>query len=643
MEAHTHAPLFPLVLVSVLAFLIPILTSWFSQRTKLPIPTIVGEIICGIIIGKSFLGLIDNTETYQWLDFLSLFGFTYLMFLSGLEVDVSLLATNNENGEEKQKAFDRPIVLGLSHFVLTLVLSSAISIILYSQGVIQNWLMMTLILSTTSVSIVVPVLKERALSKTVLGQTILLSALAADFITMVLITLLVAFSKSGEPSYNVLLFILLLGLAIFAHRMHISKGFDKLISKFYILKPILNELAHTTTQIKVRGAIALMIIFIVASQAMGFEVILGAFLAGILTTLILGEDKTDQLEMKLDAIGYGFFIPIFFLSVGINLDLRVFFASEKAWLLLIFLLFSAFLIKILPSLIFALKFKLKDAFSAGVLLSARLSLIIAASTIGLKEGMISEEVNAAIVMVAVMSCTIAPIIFNRIAENGQKTVKEYSTIIGANPLSRILAENLIEHSDKVKLVAMSGEEYYSTKKCGLPVIKKSFSIEKTLLKTEISNTKALVLTTEDDKFNLKVAKKARNSYGITNIIAIVHNVDYIDAFKEQGVEIVSKLNTIADKLTSKALFPQSEYLATIGEDEINIADVTVLNPVFDGLMVRDFCLPGETAIVLIKRGDESIIPHDDTYVNMNDHLTLVGDYDDVKNSINIISTPAKKR
>jgi Kef-type K+ transport system membrane component KefB len=427
MNGHGNIYLLPLFLISILAFLVPILTSWFSSKTKIPIPVVVGEIICGIIIGKYGLGIINTTDTIPWLSFLYLFGFTYLMFLSGLEVDISgLVKTEKFNKKLNKKFWESPslVFLGVNYFILTLLLSFWVSIFLFTKGYISNIVMMTLILSTTSVSIVVPVLKEKFLAKTELGQTILISALVADFLTMTLITIFVALSAKDPSTFNLLFMILLLALIVLVYKMHVSKTFDWVIQKLLLIKPFFTKLAHATAQIKVRGAIALMVIFIAASQAMGFEVILGAFLAGILTTLILGEEKTDELEMKLDAIGYGFFIPIFFISVGINLDLKIFFESESGWILLGFLVLSAFIIKILPAIIFKLKFPMKDVLSAGVLLSARLSLVIAASTIGLKEGFITEEINAVIVMVAVISCILSPVLFNKILQKPNEEIIE---------------------------------------------------------------------------------------------------------------------------------------------------------------------------------------------------------------------------
>lgn len=640
MESHSQTSLLPLFLVSVLAFIIPIFTSWFSKRYKIPIPTVVGEIICGIIIGNSFLGLIGNTESIPWLDFLSLFGFTYLMFLSGLEVDVNAITNKQQIGRayaSKKFRFKSPLFLGISHFVLTLILASIVSIVLYKNGLISSWVMMTLILSTTSVSIVVPVLKEKSLSKTNLGQTILLSALIADLLTMVLITLFIALSISGKPSFTILFLILIIGLIAVIYRLHLSKTFDGFIRKLFILKPFMEELSHATTQIKVRGAIALMVIFIVSSQAMGFEVILGAFLAGILTTIILGEEKTDKLEMKLDAIGYGFFIPIFFLSVGINLDLTVFFASKSAWILLLFLIVSAFAIKIIPSFIFMLRFKAKEALSSGLLLSSRLSLIIAASTIGLKEGLITEEINAAIVMVAVTSCILSPILFNRVSDESQKSIEGHTIIVGANIIARILTENILEHASNVVLIAINRDEYSLSKRKNLPVILNGNNIEQTLIDNDIANAKVIILTTKNDEFNLSTALFAKNFHNVSNIVALINNINYRDTFKEYGIETVTKTYTLVEKLASKSMFPHSEYHGTLNENEINIVDVLIHNRNFDGKKIKDIQLPENTFVVCVIRDEEYIVPNENTHIHLNDHLTLVGGYDNIQKSINLLS------
>jgi len=639
LEHSNETTLIPLLFVSILAFLIPILTSWISKITRLPIPAVVGEIVCGIIIGGSVLGWIPHVDSIPWLDFLSLFGFTYLMFLSGLEIDFGIILSESAVSRMtivKRKFLKQPIFVAIMYFMMNLVLATGVALLLYHQKLISSWIMMTLILSTTSVSVVVPVIKEKFLSKTHLGQTIILSALMADFLTMVLITIVVALHTKSGGGESLLLMFLICVLIFVIYRLHISKTLDGILNKFLYFKPLLNELSHATTQIKVRGAIAIMVLFIVMSQMMGFEIILGSFLAGILTTLILGEAKTSQLEMKLDAIGYGFFIPIFFISVGVDMDLHVFFASEDAWFVLILLLISAFAIKILPSIVFMGSFTKREAISAGVLLSARLSLIIAASTIGLKQGLISEEVNAAIVMVAVITCIASPIIFNQLYLIKREIKREIITIIGAGMLARKIAEDMINHNKKIVLTAFNHKEYYDAQKRGLDVVRCGDNMQQTLINADVTKTKILVTTTGHDDYNMSICILARNAFGVKNLISVVNETENIEFFKEQGIEPINKINKAVEAITTMIIAPDGYAMLTGQEENITVGEVWLTNPEFDNVPIKLIKLTGDTLIVHIKRGREPIIPHGDTILQLNDHITLAGSPKSVNETIDLL-------
>jgi Kef-type K+ transport system membrane component KefB len=141
--------------------------------------------------------------------------------------------------------------------------------------------------------------------------------------------------------------------------------------------------------------------------------ILGAFLAGAIVSL-LRQPEGAELVHQLDAIGFGFFIPIFFIMVGVDFNLTVLMESPQALVLVPILLFAAILVKILPTLVFHMNFTCRETIGAGVLFSARLSLIIAASAIGLRLGVISETVNSPIILVAIITVAAAPLIFNRV-------------------------------------------------------------------------------------------------------------------------------------------------------------------------------------------------------------------------------------
>lgn len=179
-----------LIVVSV-AFLIPILL----QRLGLTvIPVVVAEIIAGIVIGNSGFDLVVENE---WLNILSTFGFIYLMFLSGLEIDFEQLLSK----DRKNRRAYKPLQVAVFVFIIILTSSFVLSYLLLIFGFIQEPFLMTLIISTISLGVVVPVLKEKGLLKNNLGQTLLLITVLADFITMILLAFYVAL-RNEEGTCN---------------------------------------------------------------------------------------------------------------------------------------------------------------------------------------------------------------------------------------------------------------------------------------------------------------------------------------------------------------------------------------------------------------------------------------------------------
>ncbi|MFL7867746.1 MAG: cation:proton antiporter, partial [Anaerolineales bacterium] len=358
----------PLLLVVLLATIVPFLLARFRR-----IPVVVGEILAGIIVGPSVLGWVHGDDLT--LGLLAEIGFAFLMFLSGLEIDFSILFAASKRGQQNGPS---PLFLATLSFLLTLILSLAVSFGLASAGFVGDPWMMTLILSTTSLGIVVPVLKERRLITSRFGQTVLLAALLADFVTMFLITVYVAARSSGL-TFEILLIVLLFVPVVLLYQLGVrwlrAPGVRRLFE----------ELADATAQVKVRSAFAIMIAFVVMAEIVGAELILGAFLGGALASLLSGKGE-EKLRYKLDAIGFGFFIPLFFVFVGVHFDLNAFLSEKSAWILAPILLAASFGIKFLASLVFKRVFSWRETIASGFLLSARLSLIIAASAIGLQLG-----------------------------------------------------------------------------------------------------------------------------------------------------------------------------------------------------------------------------------------------------------------
>jgi Kef-type K+ transport system membrane component KefB len=391
----------PLLIVVILAFLVPLLLS--SLRGRLAVPIVVGEIVAGMIVGRSGFGWVSHDNGA--LDLLKELGFVLLMFLSGMEIDFRSLCRSDRQKARRQSHW-RPLSLAILNFGATLLLAAVLAWGLKWIGATTDPWMMALILSTTALGVVVPILKEAGLSQTLFGQTILLATVIADFTTMFLISVLVALISRGLTAEILLVFLLFVAF-FFAAR------FGSFLSRIESLQKVIEELSHATAQIKVRAAFSTLLIFVVLAEALGIEIIVGAFLAGAIVALLRTPDDRE-LAGQLEAIGFGFFIPIFFIMVGVDFDLPALLSSSGALLSVPLLLIAAVTVKVIPALVFRLNHTWREALAAGVLLCPRLSLIIAAAAIGEKLGIIDASVNAGIVLVAIVTVTASPLAFFRV-------------------------------------------------------------------------------------------------------------------------------------------------------------------------------------------------------------------------------------
>jgi len=397
-EARSFAPL---LIVVILAFVVPLFLS--SVRGRLAIPIVVGEIVAGMIVGRSGFGWVSPDDGA--LDLLKELGFVLLMFLSGMEIDFRSFRRTDSHQVRPSSRWS-PLSVAVLNFGATLLLAGAFASGLKWIGATTDSWMMGLILSTTALGVVVPILKEAGLSQTLFGQTILLATVIADFTTMFLISVLVAVVSRGLTAEILLVFLLFVAF-FFAAR------FGSFLSRIESLQKVIAELSHATAQIKIRAAFSTLLIFVVLAETLGIEIIVGAFLAGAIVALLrTPEDR--ELSNQLEAIGFGFFIPIFFIMVGVDFDLPALLSSTGALLSVPLLLTAAVAVKMIPAFVFRLNHTWREALAAGILLCPRLSLIIAAAAIGEKLGIIDASVNAGIVLVAIVTVTASPLAFFRI-------------------------------------------------------------------------------------------------------------------------------------------------------------------------------------------------------------------------------------
>lgn len=620
----THEfPFLSLLLITGLAATVPLLA---SRLRRFHVPIVVLEILVGIVIGKSGLDLIEPSPA---LEFLAAFGFTFLMFLSGLEVDFAALMSSARAPSDRR--LGDPLSLGGAVFALTVGGGLVVAFGLAQMGLIQSPLIMALILSTTSLGIVVPVLKERNLTGTPYGQSLLVSALVADFATLLLISVAVAAVSHGL-TLDLLLVLLLLGAFATLARM------GQLAARVPRLRRVVEELSHTTAQIQVRGAFALMVAFIVLAEGVGTEIILGAFLAGAIISL-LAEREGSHLHMKMEAIGFGFFVPIFFIMVGVGFDLPALFSSSKALLLVPLLLVVAYGIKLLATLLYRLNFSWRETLAAGTLLSSRLSLIIAAAAIALGLGIINDATNSAIILVAIVSCTLSPVLFNRLLPPQAATERQGVILVGLGELSALLAERLRQAGEQVTLIGLNPERVEEMERRNLPVIKGNPADPAVLESAGAASAAALVSLTARDGIDLAACRLAGERFGIPNRVAMVSDQTIAAQMSDLGVRVVHPQMATALALEGALHFPSAFDMLTDHTDGVEIREGVLNNPPLEGRPLRRIKLPGDVLILGMRRGDDVLVPHGNTRLRQGDVLMLVGHPDEIRQAMVSLCPP----
>ena len=366
-----------LVIISLGAFLLPLI----AQRIS--IPSIVLEIAYGIVVGP-VLGIVKISE---FISGLAIFGFMLLMFLSGFEIE---LDTFREKG---LKTLSIPLAI----YIATVATSFYLIITL------DYPIFLALVLCTTSVDIVITVLRSDDTIKTNYGQSLFMSALIADIFTLIGVTVFASLQHSegfSISNLNVILYFLIVILILRIIR-RVAWWNPQIFSRMFD--------GNDPEEMGIRSSIALMLTLVGVAVLFDIEYILGAFLAGTLFAFTF--PNRGSLENSLKGFSYGFLIPIFFINIGLNYDIEVF-KNTEFYIQVLSLLGIALIVKIVPSLflIFS-KIKFRQLVAGGFLLAARFSLIIAMAEIGVELELISKALEQQIILLAVLTATISPIFY----------------------------------------------------------------------------------------------------------------------------------------------------------------------------------------------------------------------------------------
>lgn len=379
-------------------------------------------------------------------------------------------------------------------------------------------------------------------------------------------------------------------------------------------------LSKGTIQIGTRAIFTLIIVLVALSESLGAENILGAFLAGVLVSLL---SPNKELVQQLDSFGYGFLIPIFFVMTGVKLDIWSLFGNPKI-LVMIPLLFVALLIsKVVPVLFLKKWYDMKTVLASGFLLTSTLSLVIAATTIGERIGVIDAQMSGALILVAVITCIITPTGFKKLmpkteSEKEKKTI----TFIGANQMTLPVTLELSPEDYHVRILHVRQEK--KEEKLADPV----FDVEvlpdyeyETLQSFGVFQTDILVVATGSEERNTGIALYAKEQK-VARIIASADSPDAESRLKENGIDTFSIL--LSTKTLLRALIEAPGVMKLLTNQDASLYQINMSNERFDGVLLREFPFTGDVIFVRIFRGVDSIVPHGDTRLQMGDRLIATG-------------------
>lgn len=371
-------------LMALGAFFMPFLSK------RLYLPAAVGEIIYGIIIAS----LIPNTGTdFEILGYLSSLGFLILMYLAGLELDFEHIKTLPK----------KEIYLYLMIFLIIGILSY------YITSYLNYNIAFALIFFTTGLGLLFPVLKEVDLLKKDFGKKLLIITMLGEVLTLLGLTAITITTKHGMTveSAKYLLFILIFFLAIYI--------FLRILKVILWWKPNLQSLfleAGNSTETGLRTNFVILFAFVALASVFNIEYVVGAFVGGMIVALVFS--NREPVLQKLGAVGYGFFIPIFFISVGMKVTYKDFINKDVIILSLI-IIGVIFLTRIVGSLVlFFSDIPKKNLILVSTGLSFPLTMLVAVSSVSYQAKLIDKTETSAILLASMMSAIIFPWIFKAI-------------------------------------------------------------------------------------------------------------------------------------------------------------------------------------------------------------------------------------
>lgn len=372
-----------LVVILVAAALAPLIV---DLPNRLRLPAVVAEITLGILIGPQVLGF---AEPVGVVEFLSTVGLAFLFFLGGLEVD-----------------FDRvrglPAKLGGYGWLISLALGLGIAFGLEEIDFVLSTELVGVAICTTAIGTLMPILRDAGELKRPLGPFVLAAGVAGEFGPLIVVALVLTAGRTPGVSFALLIAFVVISVltAVVATRARTPR-----------IVAAIHDAMASSGQAAVRLALVVLFGLVFLASEFGFDIVLGAFAAGLVVGLVTKTEATEDVRMRLETIGFGFVVPIFFVVSGMNFDLEALFDSPTNLLRLPLFLALFLIVRGAPVfLLYRTAIPNVDRLPLTLYSATALPLVVAITTIGLETGHMRPENAAALVGAAMVSVLVFPLL-----------------------------------------------------------------------------------------------------------------------------------------------------------------------------------------------------------------------------------------
>ncbi|MCU1515132.1 MAG: cation:proton antiporter [Microbacteriaceae bacterium] len=379
-----HVSLSALIIVPALAVAAPLLASLVGRVVKVPL--VVFEILLGLIIGPSVLGIVPKSD---FIDTVANFGLAFLFFMAGNEIDFSAVK-------------GKPAAMAVVGWVASLAIGIFVGISVApnpTAGIIIG-----IALTSTALGTILPVLRDARDLKSPFGLAVTAVGAVGEFGPLIAISLFLSGRSPGSAAAVLVGFVVISGLAVFAASRGLHLRFHRLIA----------ATLHTSGQFAVRFVIMIVAALVGLSLALGLDMLLGAFAAGVISRVLLsGARKEDahHIESKLEAVSFGFLVPFFFINVGISFNLDALLSNTRALILVPILLGLLLVIRGLPGILAAPKgSSRKDKGALALFTATGLPIIVAVTSIGVQQKYLEVGTASALVGAGMLSVLVFPLL-----------------------------------------------------------------------------------------------------------------------------------------------------------------------------------------------------------------------------------------